>query len=118
VSLLIRWLVSTVSLLLVAFLLPGFHVSGVLSAFLAALIIGLVNSTVGIVFKILTLPLTLLTLGLFWLIANALMLELAAALAPGFSIDGFGWAFVGSILLSLVNLLLRGLFASSERREQ
>jgi putative membrane protein len=105
----LRWLVSTASLLLAAYVLPGIHISGVFSALFAALVIGLVNSTVGIVFKILTLPLTVMTLGLFWLIANALMLELAAALAPGFSIDGFGWAFAGSILMSVANLILRSI---------
>ena len=66
-------------------------------------------ATIGAVLKILTFPLTLITLGLFWFVINALMLELASALVPGFQVRGFFAAFVGAILLSLVNMMLRWL---------
>jgi putative membrane protein len=84
-------------------------VSGVFSALIAALVIGFVNATIGAVLKILTFPLTLITLGLFWFVINALMLKFASALVPGFQVRGFFAAFVGAIVLSLVNMMLRWL---------
>ncbi|HEY7715889.1 MAG TPA: phage holin family protein [Candidatus Binatia bacterium] len=108
-DLLVHWFVSTGSLLIVAFLFPGIEVAGLGSALLAPIVIGFINATIGLVVKILTLPLTILTLGIFWLVINALMLQLAAALVPGFYIDGFFSAFFGAIVLSIVNMLLRSL---------
>jgi putative membrane protein len=105
--LLINWLLSALSLVIVAHLVAGFHISGFSSALIAAIVIGLVNGTIGFFLKIVTFPLSILTLGLFWLIINALMLELASAYVPGFRIDGFLPAFLGSIVLSLVNVVLR-----------
>jgi putative membrane protein len=109
--LLLHWLVSTLSLLIVAYMFPGISLGGLGAAILAPIVIGLMNATLGIVLKILTLPLTLLTLGLFWLIINALMLQLAAFLVPGFYVAGFWSAFFGAIVLSLVNMMLRSLLA-------
>ncbi len=111
VTLLLHWLVSSLSLIVVAYLMPGIRLEGIGAALIAPLVIGLVNATVGFVLKILTLPLTLLTLGLFWLVINALMLQLAAYLVPGFFVAGFWWAFVGAILLSIVSMILRSLIA-------
>jgi putative membrane protein len=80
------------------------------AALVAALVIGFINATIGALLKILTFPITLLTLGLFWFVINALMLELASALlSPGFQVHGFFAAFVGAIVLSLVNLMLKTL---------
>src|ERR1700691_256329 len=108
--LLVNWILSALAVWIVARLVPGFYVSGFKAALLAALVIGFINATVGALLKILTFPLTLLTLGLFWLVINALMLKLASALlAPGFEVRGFMAAFVGAILLSLVNMLLKWL---------
>jgi putative membrane protein len=109
--LLVHWLVSTLSLLIVAYMFPGISLDGLGAAILAPIVIGLMNATLGIVLKILTLPLTLLTLGLFWLIINALMLQLAAFLVPGFYVAGFWSAFFGAIVLRLVNMMLRSLLA-------
>ena len=109
VVLLLHWLVSSLSLIVVAYLLPGIRLEGIGAALIAPIVIGLVNATVGFVLKILTLPLTLLTLGLFWLVINALMLQFAAYLVPGFFVAGFWWAFVGAILLSIVSMILRSL---------
>ena len=105
--LLVNWLLSAISLLIVARFVPGFYVSGLVAALIAALIIGLVNATLGLFLKIVTLPLTILTLGIFWFVINGLMLVLASALAPGFEIRGFWPAFWGAIILSLVNMVLR-----------
>ncbi|MCU0247001.1 MAG: phage holin family protein [Bryobacter sp.] len=105
-SLLFRWALSAISLLVVAYVIPGISVDGVMTALLAAVVIGLVNGTLGLLLKVVTFPLTLLTLGLFWLIVNALMLMLAAKLVSGFSVSGFWAAFFGSILLGIVNSLL------------
>ena len=102
-----NWLVSSLSLIIVANLVPGFEVRGLAAALIAPIIIGLVNATVGFMLKILTFPLTLLTFGLFLLVINALMLELAALFVPGFTVHGFVPAFFGAILLSLVSTLLR-----------
>jgi putative membrane protein len=105
--LLLNWLLSALALLIVTWLVPGFEVNGFLPALLAALVIGVVNATLGLVLKIITFPLTILTLGLFWFVINALMLELASWLVPGFLIVGFGAAFVGAIALVFINFLLR-----------
>lgn len=112
-GLLINWLVSAISLIIVAHVIRGFEVSGFGTALIAAIAVGLVNATLGLFLKIITFPLTIVTLGLFWLVINALMLKLASALVPGFSIRGFLPAFFGSIVLTLVNLVLRHLLASA-----
>lgn len=108
--LLLSWLLSAIALLVVSFLVPGFHVEGFKAALIAAVVIGLINATLGLLLKLITLPLTLLTLGVFWWVANALMLLVASSLlSPSFRVDGFLWAFLGAIVLSLVNMILRKL---------
>ena len=106
-QLLLNWLLSALSLLIVAQVVRGFEVSGFFTALIAALVIGLVNSTLGLFIKVVTFPLTILTLGLFWLMINAFMLELASWLVPGFAVRGFWAAFFGAIILSLVNLFFK-----------
>jgi len=107
---LINWILSALALWIVSHVVSGFRVSGPIAALIAALLIGFVNATLGVFLKIVTLPLTLLTLGIFWLVINAAMIELASALMPGhFHVDTFGAAFWGAIVLSLVNMLLRWL---------
>jgi putative membrane protein len=115
---LINWLLSALAVWLIssAHLIAGFHVSSVPAALIAALVIGLVNATLGIFIKVITLPLTILTLGIFWFVVNAIMLELAAAVVPGFRIDTFASAFWGAIVLSLVNMLFRWI-AGTGRKE-
>src|SRR5919108_1989074 len=107
--LLLHWLISAASLLIVAQIFPGIEVRGLDTALIAPIVIGLVNATIGFVVKLLTLPLTILTLGLFWLVINALMLQLASYLVPGFYVAGFWSAFFGAIVLSLVSMMLRSL---------
>jgi putative membrane protein len=103
----LNWFLSALSLMIVAQVVRGFNVTGFKAALIAALVIGLVNATVGLFLKVVTFPLTLVSLGVFWFVINALMLELAAAFVPGFRIEGFIPAFFGAIVLSLVNLFLK-----------
>jgi putative membrane protein len=112
--LLLNWILSAVAVWIVAQVVPGISVRGPVAALIAALVIGLVNATLGTVLKIVTFPLTVLTLGLFWLVINALMLELASAFVQGFQVRGFFAAFVGAIVLSLVNMILKALLPSSK----
>ena len=108
-KMLIHWALSAVCLLLVAHLVPGFRVSGFGTALIAALLIGLINSTLGLLLKVVTFPLTILTFGLFWFVINALMLKLAAFFVQGFQIRGFWPAFFGRLILSVLNLVVRWL---------
>ena len=110
VRLLINWVLSALAVWIMSRIVPGISVSGPMAALIAALVIGLIKATIGALLKILTFPLTLLTLGLFWFVINALMLELASALlAPGFQVRTFTAAFLGAIVLSLVNMVLKWL---------
>jgi putative membrane protein len=115
--LLLNWVLSALAVWIVAKLVPGFSVSGPVAALIAALVIGFINATIGALLKILTFPLTLLTLGLFWIVINALMLKLASALlAPKFEVRTFTAAFLGAIVLSLVNTLLKWLVTPPQDR--
>jgi putative membrane protein len=109
VSLLLHWVISALSLMIVAYIFPGIQLQGMGAALIAPIVIGLINATLGLILKIITLPLTILTLGIFWLIINALMLQLAAAIVPGFYVAGFLSAFFGAIVLSIVSVILRSL---------
>jgi putative membrane protein len=100
--------VSAALLLLVANAVKGVQIRGALSAVLAALVLGLVNAVVRPLAVVLTLPLTFITFGLFLLVVNGLMLKFAAALVPGFRIRGIMPAVWGSLLLTLLNLLIDG----------
>ncbi len=99
-------IVSAALLLVVAYAIRGIEVDGPVGALLGALVLGLANGFVRPVLVILSLPITILTLGLFLIVVNALMLKLAAALVPGFRIHGFLPALFGALLLSLLNLLV------------
>jgi len=114
--LLLNWVLSAVAVWIVAQVVPGIHVNGAVAALIAALAIGFINATLGALLKIITFPLTILTLGLFWFVINAAMLELASALVPGFQVRGFIAAFIGAIVLSLVNLVLKAIVMPSEDR--
>jgi len=116
--LLLSWVLSAIAVWIVAQVVPGISVHGPVAALVAALVIGFINATIGALLKILTFPLTLLTLGLFWFVINALMLELASALlSPGFQVHGFFAAFVGAIVLSLVNLMLKAIVLPAKDKD-
>lgn len=104
-ALLARWLVNALALIAVAYLYPGVQVTGLGAALVAALVLGLVNAVIRPILVILTLPVTLLTLGLFLFVINALLFWFVADLVPGFTVGGFGPALVGSILYSVITLL-------------
>jgi putative membrane protein len=109
IYLIANWFLSALSLVIVAHVVPGFSVRSFGTALLAAVAIGLINGTIGLLLKVLTLPLTVLTFGLFLFVVNALMLMLASAVVPGFRVDGFLPALLGGIVLALVNTALRHL---------
>lgn len=94
---------------IVSRILPGFQVDDFSAALFAVIIVGLVNALIKPILALLTLPINILTLGLFSLVLNALMLLLASSITPGFQIDGFGTALIGSILLTIVTTLLHSL---------
>jgi putative membrane protein len=101
-----HWLLSGVALLIVARILPGIQVDGFRAALIAALVIGLVSATVGLVLKILLLPFIVLTLGVVYFLVNGLMLKLASEFVPGFRVVGCLPAVLGSILLTVVDYVL------------
>jgi putative membrane protein len=101
--------VTAIAVWITSRVVPGFYVDGAGAALIAAIVIGLVNATLGLFLKVITFPLTVFTLGIFWLVINAVMLELASTFVPGFHIRSFGAAFWGAIVLSLVNMLLKWL---------
>ena len=110
---LLHWVVSAVAVWVTSRVVPGFYVDGAAAALIAAIVIGLVNATLGLFLKVITFPLTIFTLGIFWLVINAVMLELASQFVPGFHIRSFVAAFWGAIVLSLVNMLLKWLVMPS-----
>jgi putative membrane protein len=104
-TLLARWIINAAALLLVAYLYPGVHVEGFAAALVAALVLGLVNAVIRPILVILTLPVTILTLGLFIFVINALLFWLVANIVGGFQVTGFVGALVGSLLYSVITLL-------------
>lgn len=105
-TLLLVWLLNAVALLAVAYLLPGITVASFGSALVAALVLGLLNSLVKPVLVLLTLPITVVTLGLFLIVLNALLFWFAGSILKGFQVSGFWWAVIGALLYSLISGLL------------
>lgn len=114
-GLLLRWIVGAITLFVIAYFVPGFHIRNWAAALVAVLVIGLLNATLGFLLKVLTFPLSILTLGLFLLVINAFILMLASRLVPGFHVDTFGSAFVGAAVLAVVHMLM-GAGSRGERR--
>ena len=113
---LLTWLVAAVSLVITANVVPGFNVDTITAAAIAAVIMGLINAIVRPILVLMTLPLTILSLGLFLLIVNAISIGLVAFLTPGFAIAGFFPAVIGSLVLSFVSSLL-GKFVGTDNNE-
>ena len=113
---LLQWLVSGLAIIITAYLLPGVALTGFLAALVTALILGLINAIIRPVLILLTLPLNILTLGLFTLVINALLVMLAAAIVPGFAVRGFWWALLFGIVLAIVNAALSPLLKSSDSK--
>lgn len=116
--LILRWLINAVSLLVVAYFVPGFVVHSFADALIAALVLGLVNATLGTLLRVLTFPLTILTLGLFLIVVNAIMLKIAAALVAGFEIRSWMAAIIGAILLTIVSSLLHWLTGTGRHERE
>jgi putative membrane protein len=114
---LVRLVLNGLAIIIAAWLLPGIHIASTLSALLAGVILGFVNAIVRPVLFFLTLPLTLLTLGLFIFVLNAICFALTAWLVPGFSVDGFFSALVGALLVSVVSWILNGLVVGRRERD-
>jgi len=106
---LLRWLLNAAALYLTTKIVSGIVVEGTGALLLAALVIGLLNAVLKPVLVVLTLPITLLSLGLFYLVLNAILFALAAVLTPGFHVAGFWTAFLGALVMSLLGLLFHGL---------
>jgi putative membrane protein len=113
----LRWAIVALGLWLAAKLLTGLHFDAASTLFIAALLLGIVNAVIRPIFVILTLPLTLVTLGLFLIVINAAMLGLVAALLSGFSITGFWTAVGGALIVSFTSWLASGLIGNNGRIE-
>jgi putative membrane protein len=107
--LLLHWILSALALIIVSHLVPGFVVTGFVPALIAALVIGLLNATVGLFLKIVTFPLSILTLGLFLLVINGVMILVASAFVRGFHVSGLVPAFWGALVLALLGMLIRAI---------
>ena len=105
-GLVVRWLFLTVAILVAAHLIQGFEVKGFWSAFLAAAILGVLNALFRPVLIILTLPINILTLGLFTFVINAILVMMVSGVVGGFEVHGFWSALLGSLIISLVSWLL------------
>jgi len=112
VRMILHWILNAVALLVVSRLVHGFEVSGLGYAMIAVIVIGLLNATLGLLLKIVTLPLGILTFGIFFLIINAFILKFASAFVPGFRVLTFSAAFWGALTLALLHLLFGFLFKS------
>jgi putative membrane protein len=104
IALLVQWVLYAVALLIVSRIVPGFIVAGLWPALIAALVIGLLNATLGFFLKIITFPITIITLGLFLLVINAMMILLASHIVTGFHVTGWIPALIGAAALALVGI--------------
>jgi putative membrane protein len=109
-GLIVRLFINAFALILMTLLVPGLHLASFSTALWAALVWGLVNTLVRPIFLFFTFPLQLLTLGLFTLVINGIMLALTAKLVPGFSIQNFSSAIIGALVLSIISLILTHIF--------
>lgn len=110
---LIRLILSAVAVLICSYILPGANVDGFVTAVVVAGVLAILNVLLKPILVILTIPITFLTLGLFLLVINTILILLVDGLVPGFEVDGFWWAFLFSIILSIVNSVFGGLNKSS-----
>jgi putative membrane protein len=103
---LISWIVSAMVIFSIAYIIPGVHVSSFTSALVVALVLGIINAFLKPILLILTLPINILTLGLFTFVINAVLILLVSSFVPGFVVDGFVWAFIFGIVLSIANTFI------------
>lgn len=110
-----RWAILAVALAVTAWILPGVQFASVPAILVAALVLGFLNAVLKPVLVLLTLPLTILTLGLFYFLLNAILFALGSVLVPGFVVDGLGWAFLGALLVSLLSTFLSSVWEAGDR---
>jgi putative membrane protein len=113
--LLLHWILNAIALLLVSHFVEGFNVNGVISALIAVVVIGLFNATLGLLLKIITFPLGILSFGLFFLVVNAVILWFSSKFVPGFAVTTFKAAFLGALSLAVLHLLF-GFFGKAATR--
>ncbi|MCD4688820.1 MAG: phage holin family protein [Desulfuromonadaceae bacterium] len=116
-GLFVRWLMLTVAIMAATYLLPGIEVNGVFSAFFAAAILGILNALLRPLLLLLTLPLNILSLGLFTFVINALMLMMASGVISGFHIAGFWSAIFGSLIIGVISWLLTSMINGQGKME-
>jgi len=116
-GLIVRCLILTIAIIAASYLIDGIRVGGFFSAFFAAALLGILNAVLRPVLLILTLPVNILTLGLFTFVINALLLKMVSGAVPGFEVVGFWPAILGSLVISLVSWLLNALVGSTGRVE-
>ena len=104
-KILINWLISAMVIVVVSYIVPGVHVDGFMSALAVALVLGIINAFLKPLLIILTLPINILTLGLFTFVINAVLIMLVGKIVPGFSVNGFLWAFIFGIISDIHNSL-------------
>jgi putative membrane protein len=111
----LHWILNAIALLIVSRVVPGFVVTSLSSALIAVIVIGLLNATFGLILKVITLPLGILTFGLFFLVINAIVLKFASAVVPGFAVNSWTAALLGALALAIVQMLFG--FLTPKRRE-
>ncbi len=113
---LLHWIVNAIALLVVSHFVEGFEVSGFVSALIAVVVIGLLNATLGLLLKFVTLPLGILSFGLFFLVINAVILKFSSVFVPGFAVNGFKAAFLGALALAVIQMLFGFLWKTASNR--
>jgi putative membrane protein len=116
--LLLKWLLNAIALLVTAHFVVGFHISSWISALIAVIVIGLLNATLGLFLKIITFPFSVLTLGLFLLVINAVILRLSSYFVPGFEVRTFAAAFWGAVVMAILQMIFGGIERSVSNDRQ
>ncbi|MEK7646385.1 MAG: phage holin family protein [Patescibacteria group bacterium] len=113
-NIIFHWIVSALAIIIAAYLLPGVAISGLIAALIVAVVLGIINVFIKPIIILLTLPINILTLGLFTLVINAALIMLASSIVPGFVVDGFWWAFVFAIVLWMINSVFHSMGSTSD----
>jgi putative membrane protein len=103
---LLTFFINAVAVAITAYILPGVNVAGFVNALLAAIVLSIINAFIKPIVILLTLPINIITLGLFTFVINALMILIVSTIVPGFNVDGFWWALLFSLILSVVQMVL------------